>query len=130
MDTNRPDTFGSPAVSGQKISVIRLLEQAPEHQTERSRPTVKRLLQGDGANLIAFTFGPGQQLPEHKAAHPITVQCVAGVLDFEVSGQRVRLDPGVVIHLQEHIPHSVFCPADADETNVLLLTMLTGERHG
>lgn len=92
MDTNKPETFGAPAIVGKDATVIRLLEQAPEPQPERPRPAVQRLLQGDGANLIAFTFAPGQELPERKAAH------------------------------------SVFCPADAPDRNILLLTMLTGER--
>ena len=32
-------------------------------------------------------------------------------------------------HLREKVTHRVDCPADAPEKNVLLLTMLTGERH-
>ncbi|MEJ5998701.1 cupin domain-containing protein [Corynebacterium sp. H130] len=129
MDTNKPETFGAPAIVGADATVMRLMEQAPEAQPERTRPAVQRLLQGDGANIIAFTFAPGQELPEHKAAHPITVQCLAGQLDFEVAGATTRLEPGVVVHLRDHIPHSVLCPADAPGRSILLLTMLTGERH-
>ena len=96
----------------------------------RDRGAVKRLLTGDGANLITFSFAPGQSWPDHQAAHPITVQCLAGTLDFTVGKRTVRLDPGVVVHLKERVLHRVDCPADAaDPANVLLLTMLTGERH-
>lgn len=96
----------------------------------RDRGTVKRLLTGDGANLITFTFAPGQSWPDHQAAHPITVQCLNGTLDFTVGERTVRLAPGVVLHLRERVVHRVDCPADApDPANVLLLTMLTGERH-
>lgn len=96
----------------------------------RDRGTVKRLLTGDGANLITFSFAPGQSWPDHQAAHPITVQCLAGTLDFTVGKRTVRLAPGVVLHLRERVEHRVDCPADApDPSNVLLLTMLTGERH-
>ncbi|WP_277245848.1 cupin domain-containing protein [Micrococcus terreus] len=96
----------------------------------RDRGAVKRLLTGDGANLITFSFAPGQSWPDHQAAHPITVQCLAGTLDFTVGKRTVRLDPGVVVHLKERVLHRVDCPADAaDPVNVLLLTMLTGERH-
>lgn len=96
----------------------------------RDRGTVKRLLSGDGANLITFSFAPGQSWPDHQAAHPITVQCLNGTLDFTVGERTVRLAPGVVLHLRERVEHRVDCPADApDPSNVLLLTMLTGERH-
>lgn len=95
---------------------------------ERPRGVVKRLFSGDGANLITFTFAPGQSWPDHQAAHPITVQCLAGLLEFSVGEERVRLTPGAVVHLQERVVHRVDCPDDAPEANVLLLTMLTGER--
>lgn len=49
----------------------------PAPDPSRSRPSATRLLQGDGANVIAFGFAPGQDLPDHKSAHPITVQCPA-----------------------------------------------------
>ncbi|HHU39358.1 MAG TPA: cupin domain-containing protein [Propionibacterium sp.] len=110
------------------MTVLDLLDAAPAAR-EGTRPGVQRLLQGDGANVIAFTFTPGQSLPDHKAAHPITVQCLSGVLDFTCGDETVRLAPGVVAHLRDHVVHRVDCPPDADPTNVLLLTMLTGERH-
>ena len=111
------------------MSVFELLDAAPSPDPSRPRPAVQRLLQGDGANLIAFTFAPGQDLPDHRSAHPITVQCVAGELDFMCGDETVRLAPGVVVHLREQVTHRVDCPAEAPERNVLLLTMLTGERH-
>ena len=127
---NTPETFGNPArQGGAGMTVIDLLEDAPAAK-EGVRPGVQRLLQGDGANVIAFTFTAGQSLSDHKAAHPITVQCVSGVLDFTCEGRTVRLDPGVVVHVRDHVVHRVDCPAGTDGTSVLLLTMLTGERHG
>lgn len=112
------------------MTVLPLPEVAPAPSPARPRPAVKRLLQGDGANLLTFTFAPGQDLPDHTSAHPITVQCITGTLDFGCGEQTIRMTPGMVIHLREHISHRVDCPADApDDSNVLLLTMLTGERH-
>lgn len=130
MPLNTPETFGAPARhGGDGMAVFAVPDVAPSPR-EGARPGVQRLLQGDGANLIAFTFAPGQSLPDHRAAHPITVQCLTGVLDFTCGDETVRLGPGVVAHLRDHVVHRVDCPADADPTNVLLLTMLTGERHG
>lgn len=112
------------------MTVLVLAEVAPAPDPSRNRPTVKCLLRGDGANLITFTFAPGQDLPDHEAAHPITVQCISGTLDFGCGGETGRMTPGTVVHLPEHVVHRVMCPTDApDRANVLLLTMLTGERH-
>lgn len=129
VPVNSPDTFGAAAHVGDAMTVLPLIDAAPSPNPSRPRPSVQRLLQGDGVNLIAFTFTPGQDLPDHEAAHPITVQCVEGVLDFTCGDDTVRLDPGVVVHLREHVIHRVDCPEDAPERSVLLLSMLTGERH-
>lgn len=127
----RPNGFGDPAFrDSDSMTVLPVGDQAPAPRPHGSRPAVKRLLQGDGANIIAFTFAPGQDLPDHTAAHPIIVQCVSGTLDFTTGGETVRLSPGTVVHTREHIVHRVDCPADAsEEASVMLLTMLTGERH-
>lgn len=113
-------------------TVFDVLAEAPAPRPDHPRPAVKRLAQLDGANLIAFTLRPGQHLPDHRAAHPILVQCLSGTLDFGCHGTTDRLVPGRVVHLREHVTHRVDCPADADPSvpHVLLLTMLTGERHG
>lgn len=130
LPLHTPDLFGDPAQSGGVgMTVLNLLDAAPAPR-EGSRPGVQRLLQGDGANVIAFTFTAGQSLPDHQAAHPITVQCVQGGLDFTCGDETVRLAPGVVVHLRDHVVHRVDCPADAEGTSILLLSMLTGERHG
>lgn len=135
-----------PDGSGPSAAVLDVLAFAPAADPERrnGRPSVKRLLQADGANLIAFTFAPGQSLPEHTAAHPITVQCLSGLLTFTCEGEMNVLRPGLVIHCRAHVEHRVDCleePAgsgleggSAQEggpaaVSVLLLTMLTGERH-
>ncbi|WP_051298187.1 cupin domain-containing protein [Brevibacterium album] len=130
----------TPDGSGPGAAVLDVLALAPAADPERrnGRPSVKRLLQADGANLIAFTFAPGQSLPEHTAAHPITVQCLSGLLTFTCEGETTVLTPGTVVHCRAHVEHRVDCPEEpagsvqeggAAGPNVLLLTMLTGERH-
>lgn len=118
-----------------------VLAHIPPQVNDRPRPAVKRLAQADGGNIIAMNFAPGQVLPEHKAAHPITVQCLQGVLLFTVEGESITLTPGKVIHVKAGVLHDVVCPdsqtaevsadspAQPEAENVLLLTMLTGERH-
>ena len=138
-------------------TALHLLDDAPTPDPARARPAVARVLQGAGANLILFSFAPGQSLPDHHAAHPITVQCLRGDLDFTWGGRTVRLAPGTVVHLPAYVTHRVDCPAEDGEaadgaaggdpapddaaarlpeaaateatgaSSVLLLTMLTGE---
>lgn len=130
MHPETPENFGAATeTSPVEMTTLNLLAAAPAPQPGKRRPSVKRLLQGDGVNLIAFTFTPGQFLPNHNSAHPITVQCLSGTLDFGCGEETVRMSPGVVLHLREKVMHRVDCPADADSPAILLLSMLTGERH-
>lgn len=109
-------------------TTVNVLQQAPAADPNRSSPVAQRLAQADGGNLIAFSFAPGQSMPEHQAAHPIVVQCLSGYLDFTVEGETVPMEPGVVIHVDARVPHEVVCPVNVTaDTSVLLLTMLTGE---
>ena len=127
---NTPDAFGAPEVSSTgTMTVIDSIATAPQTDPSRSRPGVRRHLQGDGANVILMNFAPGQRLDDHQAAHPITVQCAQGRLLFTCGDEVVEMRPVVVLHLTSHLTHRVDCPADAPEKNVLILTMLTGERH-
>ncbi|GAA4512201.1 cupin domain-containing protein [Brevibacterium yomogidense] len=104
------------------------LAAAPNPDHPRGRPSVKRLMQEDGANLVTFTFAPGQTFPDHSVAHPITVQCLSGELTFGCGDETTQMTPGVVVHCKERVTHRVDCPESAPASSVLLLTMLTGER--
>lgn len=108
------------------MTPVDVLAQAPPAVPDRVAPVAKRLLQTEGAHLIAFTFAPGQSMPEHQAAHPITVQCLSGQLTFTVGDQTVSLEPGVVIHVPARLRHEVECPPATSGPSVLLLTMLPG----
>lgn len=115
------DDGGGPA------TVIRLAQQAPAADPNRSSPVAQRLVQADGANLVAFTFAPGQSMPEHKAGHPITIQCLSGYLEATVEGgEALALEPGVVVHMNARVVHDVTCPVNVTEDSVLLVTLLTG----
>lgn len=126
-----PDTFGEPeSRPSDAMTFINMLEAAPPAQPDKPRPAVRRLLQGDGGNLIVFTFSPGQSLPDHRAAHPITVSSLKGEILFGCGDETVTLRPGNIVHLKEHLTHRVDYPTGTDGDAILLLTMMTGERHG
>lgn len=85
-------------------------------------PAAKRVLDVDGATIVAFTFAKGQVLTDHHAPHPITVQTISGDVAFRVEGRDYALPTGRVIHVPEGVIHSVY--ANADST--FLLTLHTG----
>lgn len=129
LPINNPETFGpADASSTSEMFSVSVLSDAPPANPDSERPAVARLFRGDRANLIAFTFLPGQRLVEHKAAHPITVQALSGVVEFGCGQEVVRLVPGTVVHLPAYVVHWVRCPDDAaPEGNIMLLTMLTAD---
>ncbi|WP_144790299.1 cupin domain-containing protein [Corynebacterium singulare] len=122
LPINDLTTFGDAAHTGSALTTLNLLDEAPEPDPQRPRPAVKRVLSADGANLILFSFLPGHQLPDHKAAHPITVQVVRGSVAFRCGDNKEELVPGRIVHLPAYVPHAVTCDK---EPALMLLTMLT-----
>lgn len=105
---------------GAALTFRDVIAAAPE-ATDGDGPAVSRLQTADGVNLIAMRFRAGQALPDHRAAHPITVQCLQGRLRFTVGDRTETLTPGSIAHLPAMVPHRV----DADDDSVFLLSMLT-----
>lgn len=123
-----PKAFGpAEADPNADIHVLNAAD-APAPRTG-TPPAITRKLEGDGANLILMTFTPGQVLRAHTTAHPIILQTLQGTLNVVTDDGEVNLVPGTVMHLRAMIVHEVSAPPDAEDRNVLLLTMLTGERH-
>ncbi|KHO29067.1 cupin domain-containing protein [Corynebacterium minutissimum] len=122
LPINDATTFGDATHDGSVLTALNLLDEAPAPDSTRPRPAVKRVLSADGANLILFSFTPGQDLPDHKAAHPITVQVLHGSVTFSCGEQEEPLTPGRIVHLPAYAPHAVAC---RDEPALMLLTMLT-----
>ena len=122
LPINDATTFGDATHDGSVLTALNMLDEAPTPDPTRPRPAVKRVLSADGANLILFSFTPGQDLPDHKAAHPITVQVLHGSVTFSCGERDETLTPGRVVHLPAYVPHAVAC---GTEPALMLLTMLT-----
>ena len=123
-----PRAFGPAEADPEADINVFSAADAPRARTG-TPPAISRKLEGDGANLIFLTFTPGQVLRSHTTAHPITVQTLKGTLNLTTDEGELVLEPGTVVHLRAMVVHKVSAPEDAAEENVLLLTMLTGERH-
>ncbi|GAB3704166.1 cupin domain-containing protein [Mariniluteicoccus flavus] len=87
---------------------------------EGERPSVQRVLVGDGCRVVMFAFRVGQELREHSAAFPILVQPLRGEVDFTCGGRTAALAPGSVVHVPARVRHAVRATTDAS----MMLTML------
>ena len=123
-----PKAFG-PAEGDPNVNVTVFTADDAPAPRQGTPPAITRKLEGDGVNLIFLTFTPGQVLRSHTTAHPITVQALQGSLVLTTDDGDIAMAPGTVVHLRAMVAHEVSAPEDAEETNVLLLSMLTGERH-
>lgn len=123
-----PKAFG-PAEGDPNADVTVLTADEAPAPRQGTPPAITRRLEGDGVNLIFLTFTPGQMLRSHTTAHPITVQTLKGSLVLTTDDGDIVMEPGTVVHLRAMVVHEVSAPDDAEDTNVLLLSMLTGERH-
>lgn len=128
LPTNTPATFGLPLTEAgaASLTVLDCRAKAPASNPDSERPAVKRLLSGDGTNIIVFNFAAGQCLNDHRAAFPITVECIEGELEFGCGETTIELKPGTIAHLPAYVTHRVDCPAHAEGNNILVLHMLTG----
>lgn len=77
---------------------------------------------GDGVRLVLFAFDRDQELTEHTASVPASLQVLRGRLAVGVGEERIELVPGGYVHLPAKAPHSV----RALEPTVLLITMISG----
>ncbi|MGI8470036.1 MAG: hypothetical protein ACR2N3_16475 [Pyrinomonadaceae bacterium] len=70
---------------------------------------VNLLFDGVRRKIMQITLRRNAVLKAHKAAEPITVQCVAGAGDFlDVSKNEIyKLSPGVLITVEPEVVHEV-----------------------
>lgn len=120
----RPEGISATVEPLESGSAVLRPEQAPPVR-KGIAPAITRILNGDAAEFIMMTYAPGQVLPDHRAAHPITIQCLEGTLRLTVGEATYELEPGRVAHLRAQVVHRVECPEESPDRNVLLLTMLT-----
>lgn len=78
----------------------------------------------DQIKVVLFAFDAGEELSEHTAAVPVTIQVIVGSLELTADGCTVTVRPGTWTLLSANMPHSV----RASERTVMLLTLLASER--
>jgi quercetin dioxygenase-like cupin family protein len=74
----------------------------------------------DDVRVVHFSFAPGQQLSDHTAPMPVTLEVVEGEATITLGDEVVEGRPGTWMHMPANTPHSVV----ARTPLVLLLTLL------
>ncbi len=80
----------------------------------------KVVYKDDRIRVVAFAFDEGQELTEHTAALPATIEIVSGHFEMTLGTETVDARPGSWTYMPAHLPHSV----RAIEPSVMLLTLL------
>jgi quercetin dioxygenase-like cupin family protein len=74
----------------------------------------------DQLKAIVFTFAPAQELSEHTASMPAVIHILSGEGTVSVGGDVIAAKPGVWVHMDANLPHSV----RATTTLTMLLLLL------
>jgi len=74
----------------------------------------------DDVRVVHFSFAPGQQLSDHTAPMPVTLEVVEGEATITLGDKVVEARPGTWMHMPGNTPHSVV----AKTALILLLTLL------
>lgn len=88
------------AASGEVIDIRPLGDQLADSVTHT-------LVKSDRLEVIRLIVPAGKQIPPHKVAGPITVQCLEGRVEFSAHGEWKQLEPGEMLHLAGGEMHAV-----------------------
>lgn len=72
------------------------------------------------AKVVHFAFAAGEELSEHTASRPATIQVISGRFELFLAGDRVDAGPGVWVYMERGLPHAL----RALEPSTMLLTLI------
>ncbi|MGE3140921.1 MAG: cupin domain-containing protein, partial [Thermoleophilia bacterium] len=72
----------------------------------------------DAIRVVLFGFAAGEELTEHTASRPATIQVLSGSFDLTLGGEPVEAPAGTWVHMTAGLPHAL----RAREPSRLLLT--------
>ena len=82
---------------------------------------VSRAIHSDAdVRVVLFSFAAGQQLSDHTASMPATIEIVEGEADITLGDESVQGKPGTWIHMPADTNHSV----TAQTPLTMLLTLI------
>ncbi|MFN0120449.1 MAG: hypothetical protein ACKV2V_08105 [Blastocatellia bacterium] len=103
------------------MNVLKLQTEIGEGKDKQ----VELLFEGAQRKIQQLTLRNRAVLTAHKAAEPITIQCIAGngVIRIGEKGEAIELRPGVLLTLEPNVTHEV----EALPAVSILLTRFTGK---
>ena len=78
------------------------------------------LIRTDHVEVFRLTLPAGKELPEHKVASVITIQCLEGKVEVVAHGRSQAMRAGTMVYLSGGEPHAV----KALEDSSILVTLL------
>ena len=88
------------ASSGEVIDIHPRRSQLAESVTST-------LVKSEQLEVIRLMLPAGKEIPSHKVARPITVQCLEGRVEFQSYGKWQTLEPGQLLYLEGGQLHAV-----------------------
>jgi quercetin dioxygenase-like cupin family protein len=82
--------------------------------------TSRTIYSDEQVKVVLFGFAEEQELSEHTAATPVTIQVIRGKAEIRLNEQVIEAHAGTWMHLPPREPHSVI----AKTPMVLLLTLI------
>jgi quercetin dioxygenase-like cupin family protein len=79
------------------------------------------LAKTDKLEIIRLVIPAGKDIPEHRVAGEITVQCLEGRVDFHFAAERRELLPGQMLFLEGNMPHALHAIEDSSVLVTILL---------
>jgi len=103
-----------------KFSIIQNLLN--EVEIPRDGTLSRTIYRDDYVKIVLFGFSAGQELSQHTAAVPATIEIVRGDARVTLDGEEKELSAGSWVYMEAKLPHAIYARTDV----VMLLTMLTG----
>lgn len=79
-----------------------------------------------GVRVVLFGFAAGEELTEHTASRPATIQVLSGAFDLTLGGERVDAPAGTWVHMSAGLRHAL----RAREPSRMLLTLVPAPADG
>ncbi len=71
------------------------------------------LFKSEQLEVLRLVLPKGRSMPLHQVPGEITVQCLEGVVDFEMPGRVQKLHAGQLLFLRGGVPHALRALEDA-----------------
>lgn len=79
------------------------------------------LFKSDQLEVIRLVLPAGRAMPMHAVPGEITVQCLAGSIEFDMPGRKQRLQAGQLLFLKGGEPHGLLGLEDASVLVTIVL---------